>query len=488
LGEEVTALAGAASDLCALSASEAAALLRRGDVSAERYARAHLDRCARLERLNAFLTLDRDAVLSAACEADRARAAGNRPGRLHGLPIAVKDNIDVAGMPTTCNSPQLAGNRAATDAALVRRLRAEGAIVLGKNNMHELALGSPNDADRGGNAVNPHAPGMMTGGSSSGTAVAVAARLAPAGIGTDTGGSVRIPSAHCGIAGLRPTLGRYPVAGMVALCPTRDTAGPMTRDIVDAALLDAVLGGDTTPLPTVTLKGIRLGVPRRYFYETLDPETAAFAERELTRLKEHGAALVEADIDDVERLNAAVSFIVFLYEVPRHLAAYIAERLPGISPTRFGAGIASSTCRKLVRGLLGAPDPAFPPVLEQEYRAAIETHRPALRAAYRRYFESNRVDAIVYPTTPLPARPIAQTDSVKIEGKSLSTLLTFLRLIDPSSNAGLPGITVPAGKAAGGVPLGLAFDGPEGGDRHLLAIGAAYERTMPPFPGPSLSP
>jgi mandelamide amidase len=475
-------------DLTELTASEAATHLRRGDVSAEQYARAHLDRCTRFARLNAFLTLEPDAVFAAARDADRARAAGGRAGPLHGLPIAVKDNIDVAGLPTTCNSPPLAANRAPANAAIVQRLEEAGAIVLGKTTMHELALGSPNGPGRGGDAVNPHAPGMMTGGSSSGTAVAVAARLAPGGLGTDTGGSVRIPAAHCGIAGLRPTLGRYPAAGIVTLCPTRDTAGPMARTVGDLALLDAAITADAAPLPSARLAGLRLGVPRRYFYDTLDPETAAFAERELARLRANGAVLVEADIEDLERLNAAVSFVVFLYEAPRHLKSYLAERLPGVSPEHFADGIGSPGCRALVRGLFGAPDPAFPPVAERDYWAAIEIHRPALRAAYRRYFERHSVAAIVYPTTPLPARPVGHAETVTIAGKSASTLFTYLRLIDPSSNAGLPGISVPAGMTEAGVPLGLAFDGPEGGDRTLLAIGIAYEALLPPFPAPTLAP
>jgi len=474
-------------DLAELTATEAATLLRRGDVSAEHYARAHLDRCARLERLGAFLTLDRDAVLAAARTADRDRAAGKRRGALHGLLIAVKDNIDVAGMPTTCNSPPLARNVVNADAAVVSRLKAEGAIMLGKATMHELAMGAPNGPERGGDPINPHAPAIMTGGSSSGTAVAIAARLAPGGLGTDTGGSVRIPAAHCGIAGLRPTLGRYPSEGVVVLCPTRDTAGPMARTIADTALLDAAIAGDSTPLPALTLAGLRIGVPRRYFHEGLDPETVRFTEVELARLRENGATLIEADVEEVERLNTAVSFVVFLYEAPRCLRDYLAKHLPGVSPERFAAEVGAPAARDLVAGLLGVGGPGFTPVSEEAYRSAIEVHRPALRAAYRRYFETHRVDAIAYPTTPLPAGPAER----KVEGSAAGIApltLAYLRLIDPSSNAGLPGIGVPAGKTAAGVPLGLSFDGPEGSDRRLLAIGAAYERILPPFPAPTPTP
>lgn len=470
-----------------LTASEAASRLRRGDVSAEDYARAHLDRCARFGHLNAFLDLHRDAVLEAAHSADRARAAGRKPGRLHGLLLAVKDNIDVAGAPTSCNTPAFAGHRARADAAIVARLKDEGAIVLGKASMHELALGSPNGPRVGGDPVNPHAPGAMTGGSSSGTAVAVAARLASAGLGTDTGGSVRIPAAHCGIAGLRPTLGHYSGDGIVVLCPTRDTAGPMARTIADAALIDAAITGEDGSLPAVSLAGLRIGMPRRYFREDLHPDTASFLAQEVARLAAHGAVLVEADIDDVARLNDAISMVVFLYEVQRQLRRAIAERKPGLAPERFAAEVRSPGCRDLVAGMLGADGRGFTPVPDEAYHAAIEVHRPALRAAYRRYFGTYRVDAIVYPTTPLPAgsaqRKIAGT------GAGVAPLtLSYIRLIDPSSNAGLPGISVPAGRTQDGIPLGLAFDGPEGSDRRLLAIGAAYERAVGPFPAPALAP
>lgn len=469
-----------------LAAVEAAAALRRGDATAEAYAAALLGRCRRFAALNAFLAIDNDAVLAAARDADLARASGRRLGALHGLPLAIKDNIDVAGMATTCNSPPLAANRAPADAAIVRRLKAAGALVLGKTNMHELALGSPNDPATGGDALNPYDQSAMTGGSSSGTAVAIAARLSPGGLGTDTGGSVRIPAAHCGIAGLRPTLGRYPGAGMVALCPTRDTAGPMARTVADVALLDAAICGEDTPDALPDLAGVRLGVPRAYFYEDLDPMTAAFAERELVRLREHGATLIDADIDDIGALNDLVSFVVFQHEVPLELSKYLQERLPGVAAADFARRIGSPRCRSFVEGLLGAAGAASTPVPRAVYEQAIIVHRPALRAAYRAYFAAHRVDAIVYPTTPLPARSLSEASAAAAAAKTLRQALVYLRLIDPSSNAGLPGITVPSGMTPRGVPLGLAFDAPEGDDRRLLALGMAYEALTTPMPPPPM--
>jgi mandelamide amidase len=474
-------------DMINLGAAAAAAAMRSGEVSAERYADVLLQRCREFEALHAFLAIDRDGVLAAARAADQARRAGARLGPLHGLPLAVKDNVDVAGLPTSCNSPQLAGPAAAADAAVVRTLRSAGALMLGKANMPELALlGSLNRQRTDGAAVNPYAPGHMTGGSSSGTAVAVAARLAPAGIGTDTGGSVRIPASHCGIAGLRPTLGRYPSEGMVVLCPTRDTAGPMARSVGDLALLDAAITGDHRKVAPARLERVRLGVPRAYFHEDLDPETAAFAARQLDRLRAAGATLIEADVADVERLNDKVSFPVYLHEIQHRLAAYVAERLPRTSLADFAAGIASPGCRSLVLGLLGSAPGPFPPPSLADYQAAITVHRPALREAYRSYFATHGVAAIVYPTTPLPARSLDERETVMLNGRPRTTMLIYVRSTDPASNAGIPSVSVPGELSTAGVPLGLAFDGPLGSDRRLLSIASAYEAIRPALPAPTL--
>ena len=456
--------------------------MRGGRFTAEAYADALLERLARSKGLKAAISVDEAAVRAAARDADRRRTEGESPVPLHGLHLAIKDNIDVAGHPTTCFSPPFAENFASRDAAVVARLRAAGAGVLCKTSMHELALGSPRDDDD--NPVNPHVPGHMTGGSSSGTAVAVAAGLVPGGLGTDTGGSVRVPAHHCGLAGLRPTLGRYPSQGVVVLCPTRDTAGPMARTVEDLALLDAALSGEDELAP-VAFDEVRLGVARPYFLDDLAPETEAFAGTELARLRDRGATIVEVEVPDVGKLNHAVSFVVLLYEALRRLRAYIEERLPGVSIEGFVEEVASPGCRALLRGLYGLGEGPFAPPTDDAYAAAVQVHRPALIEAYRRTFEEHGLDALVYPTTPLPAGPVPVPDTVVLNGRRCNTLLTYLRSIDPSSNAGLPGITVPAGRTADGVPLGLAFDGPAGSDRRLIALGLAYQAIVPALPPPA---
>jgi len=464
-----------------LTATEAVAALGAGRLTAEAYADALLERLARLRGLKAAISVDEEAVRIAARDADRRRAGGQATGPLHGLPLAIKDNIDVVGHATTCFTPALGANVAARDAAVVARLKAAGAGVLCKTSMHELALGSPRSGE---DPVNPHAPERMTGGSSSGTAVAVAAGLAPGGLGTDTGGSVRIPAHHCGLAGLRPTLGRYPSEGMVVLCPTRDTAGPMARTVEDLALLDAALSGEDELAPA-PLEEVRLGVAHPHFLDDLAPETEAFARTELARLRDRGATLVEVEVPDVEGLNRSVSFVVLLYEAPRRLRAYVAERLPGVPIERFVEEVASPGCRALLRGLYGLGEGPFPPPSDDAYDAAVREHRPALVEAYRSTFARHGLDAIVYPTTPLPAGPVPVPDTVVLNGHRRNTLLTYLRSIDPSSNAGLPGVTVPSGRTGDGVPLGLAFDGPAGSDRQLLAIGLAYQAIVPALPSPA---
>ena len=190
----------------------------------------------------------------------------------------MKDNLDTAELPTSGGTPGLAGNRPKRNAAIVDKLLGAGAIVLGKTNLHELAYGITNNNAAHGPARNPYAPDRIPGASSGGTGVAVAARIAPGGIGTDTGGSVRIPAALCGIVGLRPTTGRWSQAGVVPISHTRDTPGPMTRSVADCALLDGVVTGGPVEAAPVPLKGVRIGVPRKHFWENLDPELEKICE------------------------------------------------------------------------------------------------------------------------------------------------------------------------------------------------------------------
>ena len=296
-----------------LGARRAADAIRNGEQTTEALAEALLARCA-ASPLNAFISLEAERLRAAARAADKRRQRGERLGPLHGVPLALKDNIDTADLPTTGGTPALAAHRPKRNAPIVQRLLDAGAIVLGKTNLQELAYGPTNNNAAFGPARNPYDPTRIPGGSSGGSAAAVAARLAPAALGTDTGGSIRVPAALCGITSMRPTTLRWSQAGIVPLSHTRDTGGPMARHVADCVLLDGVVTGGPTEITPASLKGLRLGLPRGYFWENLDVELAAILEAALARLREAGVVLVEGDVANVAALDAAAGFPIMLYE------------------------------------------------------------------------------------------------------------------------------------------------------------------------------
>lgn len=407
---------------------------------------------------NTFITVDRNA---------RAIATGEGQ-MLAGMVISVKDNIHVAGLPNTAGTPLFKSFVPTEDAGIVQRLKAAGAVIIGKNNMHELAYGiTSNNAAFGAvhNGVNKD---YIAGGSSGGTAAAVALGLVDAGIGTDTGGSVRLPAALNGLVGFRPTTGRYPNSGMTMISNTRDTAGPITRTVAGAALLDRVLSEDITQAPTITVQGLRLGVPRAYFYEGLDPDTSATMDKTLKTLADAGVELVEADLVNVRELNEKVGFPIVLFETSQLLPQYLQQNLPGTSPEQLLAAIASPDVKQIVGDALAGAIP------EEVYLDARDTQRPLLQQAYASYFAAHKVDAVIFPTTPLPARPLqADLSTVELNGEQVPTFPAYIRNTDPASNAGIPGISLPAGTSTQGLPIGVELDGPAGSDLRLLAIAAA---------------
>ena len=289
-------------ELVELGAVEAVAALRAGELTAETYAKALLGRCEAGKPLNAFITLEPARVLEAAREADRRRSSGATLGDLHGLPIPIKDSVNTRDYPTTAGTPALRGFRPREDAPVVRALLGAGAIVLGKTNIHELSFGWTSNNLAFGAVHNPYDPRRIPGGSTGGTAAAVAARMAPLGVAEDTEGSIRVPAALCGIAGFRPTTGRYPSTGVAPISALFDSVGPHARSVADLTLFDRVVTGDSTPLAPVTLRGIRLGVPRGYYYADLDPDVDRIAVDVHRKLREAGAELVEVELPDLARL------------------------------------------------------------------------------------------------------------------------------------------------------------------------------------------
>lgn len=424
-----------------------------------------LDAAARDERgLNAFITLNGVGARKRAARLD----ALTKPGALYGFTVAVKDNIEIAHMPTTAGTPGLADFTPSRDAPVVALLKKAGAVVIGKTNLHELSYGITSNNYAYGAVANVDNTEMFAGGSSGGTAVAVASGFARVGLGTDTGGSVRIPAALNGIYGFRPSMGRYSNDGVVLISNTRDTVGVMARNMDDLIAVDAVLSGDHSSLPGTRVEGLRLGVPRAYFYADLDSEVARMTELALSKLVAAGVVLVEQDLSDVPALNQAVSFPVVLYETARLLPEYLRRNKIGRGVDELIEMIRSPDVKAVVGSALGGA------ISDEDYRLALEVHRPRLQQAYRSYHEAHKVDAVVFPTTPLPARPIEGSDeTVNVDGKEYPTFMTYIRNVDPSSNAGIAGISVPMGRTADGLSVGLEIEVLAGEDKKLLAIARA---------------
>ena len=468
-------------DLTELSATDAATLIRTGKMRSEDLVRALIAKAKARSDLNAFITLDEQGALKAAQAADATVKAGTAKGALHGVPLAIKDNIHVAGLPNTAGAPPLKKFIPATNAPVAQKLIDAGAIVLGKTNMHELAFGITSNNGGFGAVGNPYDPTRFPGGSSGGSGAAIAARMAPAGLGSDTGGSVRVPAGLNGLAGLRPTLLRYSQEGVTPISHTRDTVGPMARTVADLVLLDGAITGTATTLAPRSLKGLRLGVPTSYYWENLDPETRRVCEAALAKLQAAGVELVKADIANIGDLDAKVSFPVALYEVMTDLPAYLKKYNAGIDMTQLQAGLASPDVKGLIGAMLEGKPPTIPEAVYKDALAA----RPVLQKVFADYFAANNVTGIIFPTTAAPAQVIATSgETFDLNGQKAPTFPTFIRNADPGSNAGIPGITVNAGMSASGLPIGIAVDGPANSDRELLAIALAMEQVLGRAPPP----
>jgi mandelamide amidase len=451
--------------------------LTHGDVSAEDHAEDLLRRCRTMAHLNAFITIDEDQVREAARARDVHRRAGGRLGPLHGLPVVVKDNIYTRDLPTTGGTPAFEGFRPGSDASTVRALLEDGAIILGKTNLHELALGVTAKNARFGAVGNPYDPSRVAGGSSGGTASAIGASLASAGLGTDTGGSTRIPAAFCGIAGFRPSIGRYGGDGVMTMSRTRDTVGPMASDVAGLRLLDASMAfgvADSGSVPSVD--GVRFGYPRGMIAELAAPEMAAAIERVVATIADAGATIVEIELAGLMAINARASFPIALYEIRREWIAFLDETL-GMGLEEFAAGLASPDVRHVFTSIGEQPVP------EAIYAAAMGVERRAMRHLYGRCFAEHGLTAILRPTNAVTAPPIDDCEAVRIGAEMVDIFPALTRFTDPSSVAGLPSVTIPAG-LLDGLPFGLDLDGPIGTDSAVLGMAAAIEHVLGPMPAP----
>jgi aspartyl-tRNA(Asn)/glutamyl-tRNA(Gln) amidotransferase subunit A len=444
-----------------LTIAEAAARLRDGEVSSVDLTRAMLERIERLDpRLNSYLTVTADAALAEAARLDAEARAGRLRGPLHGIPLALKDLFDTAGVRTTAGAKLFADRVPERDATVVGRLRQAGMVLLGKLNMHELAFGVTTNNPHFGACRNPWDPDRIPGGSSGGSGAAVAARLCYGSLGSDTGGSIRIPASLCGIAGLKPTYGRVSRAGVIPLSWTLDHVGPITRSVRDAALMLGVIAGhdpadpasEDRPVPDYTagledgVRGMRIGLPRRYFFEGAEPAVLAAVEAAIDVLRREGAEVHEVAIADMELIGSVFQVIILA-----EAAAYHAGRLRA-RPRDFGADVRE----RLEPGLL------YPAT---QY---IDAQRARRRIVEGFLAALTDVDVLVTPTLPVTAAPIP---GPKVETPNPLTRFTF-----PINVSGLPALSLPCGFDTNGLPIGLQFIGRPFDEATVLRAGRAYER------------
>ena len=469
--------------LLKLGAGEAVARMSRGEITAERYASVLLARCESLRALNAFITLEPARVLEAARACDRQRRDGVKPGALFGLPIPIKDSVNTQDYPTSAGTPALRGFRPAHDAPVVKALRDAGAVVLGKTNLHELSFGWTSNNHAFGAVHNPYDPNRIPGGSSGGTAVAVAAHMAPLGVAEDTQGSIRVPAALCGVCGFRPTTGRYSTRGCVPISSLFDQVGPHARTVSDIALFDSVVANDWKELATVSLKGVRLGIVRDYWFTGLDPEVERVTELALKRIRAAGADIVETPLPGLQSLIDRTTDAVQLHDARTNLVQYLKEYRTGVTLDELVAR-ASTDIQQTFRSDVLPGGRNF--VAEATYAAARDTHLPALRRLYQEYFARTGVAAVVFPATMIAPPPIGEDVIVIIQDRKVRFDIAIARNISPGSTAGIPGLVLPAGLTATGLPIGIEFDAPADSDRALLALGVGLEHALGPIASPKI--
>jgi aspartyl-tRNA(Asn)/glutamyl-tRNA(Gln) amidotransferase subunit A len=433
-----------------LTIAQASQQIRRGEISPTDIVRECLDHIERLNpTLNAFITVTPDSALGEAQEAEKEIRSAHWRGPLHGIPIGLKDLIDTAGVGTTAASAIFRDRLPVEDADVVKKLRAAGAVFIGKQNLHEFAYGGSSVISHFGTVRNPLNPEFIAGGSSGGSAAAVASGMCFAAIGTDTAGSIRLPASLCGVVGFKPTYGLVSTRGIVPLSTSLDHAGPITRTVEDAVLvMNAITNGpprfrDSLKTPPAHLK---LGIPRRHFYENVDPQILAAVERAVDSLKEQGATAHEIELPiDEDRT-------VFLFE--SH--AYHRDKIAG-TPELYHP----ETLRRVRNGA---------EISNADYQRALAQLQRLRREIVEQLSE---VDVIVTPTTP------ALTPQISELTEDISRLrpaeILLLRNTRPINVWGLPAISVPCGFTSEGMPIGLQIAAAPGEDKKVLQAAHIFE-------------
>ncbi|MEV6560201.1 amidase [Nocardia sp. NPDC051756] len=446
-----------------LTITAAATAIRAGEISPVELVDAVLRRAEQVQpRLGAYVTMTADRARGAARAAEREIAAGHYRGPLHGIPMGLKDLIDVAGLGTTASSRVRETHRAESDSAVAARLAAAGAALLGKTHTHEFAYGLTTPQTR--NARNPT---RVAGGSSGGSAVAVASGAATFAVGTDTGGSIRVPAALNGVVGLKPTYGRISRHGVVPLSWSLDHVGPITRTVADAGLVLNALSGydsrDPASVPTpaedldapADLTRLRVGIPTNYYFDRVDPEISAAVHRAIEHLRDLGAQLVDVDIP-MSRYFQAIQWGLM---VPEASAAH--EQTLPTTGDQYGDG---------VRVLLEAGE-----LLSAGDYLRAQRARTLLRRAWASMLES--VDVVAAPSVPITAVPVGQETVTWPDGTTEAVADAYVRLNSPGNITGVPALSLPVGNDSAGLPIGMQLLGHPFGEATLLRVGRAYEES-----------
>ena len=436
--------------------------------------------------VGAYLSLNPELALKRAGEIDDAIARGDNPGRLAGVPVAVKDNICTTDFPTTCASKILENFNPPYDAHIVTCLRNEGAIIIGKTNMDEFAMGSSNENSAFQPVHNPWDTERIPGGSSGGSAAAIAADMAHLALGSDTGGSIRQPASLCGVVGMKPTYGRVSRYGLIAFASSLDQIGPLAKDVRDAALLMEIIGNhdprDSTSVNRPTepylelaerkLEPLRIGVPKEYFSEGLDPQVRAGVEEAVKVIERLGAERVEISLPHTD-YAVSVYYIIAPAEASSNLARYDgvhyghrseqAEDIITLFARSRAEGFGAEVQRRILLGTY---------VLSSGYYDAYYLKAAKVRRLIKQNFDAafKQVDCILCPTSPVPAFKIGERTDNPLE-MYLADIFTI------SANlAGIPGISVPCGLTQSGLPIGLQILAAADDDARLLRLARAYER------------
>jgi aspartyl-tRNA(Asn)/glutamyl-tRNA(Gln) amidotransferase subunit A len=446
-----------------MTIAEAARRLRAREISSTELTTECLGRIGRLNpSLNAFVTVTEELALEHAKAADAAFARGEDRGPLQGIPVAAKDIFDTAGVRTTYGSRIFAEHVPTVDSAMVRALREGGAVLVGKVGLHEFAYGITSTNPHFGAVRNPWDPERIPGGSSGGSGAAVAAGMALMALGTDTGGSIRIPSSFCGVCGLKPTFGRLSAAGCRPLSASLDHMGPMAGTVRDVALSLAVLGGEPPAPVRASLAGLRLGVPENYFFDHALPEVREGVLRLARAVADLGAAVTPVRVEAAEELTE-IAFRIILPEAADSVAELWDRR------DEFGEDVRA----RFEQGR--AQDPHL-------YLRAQQARVAAARE-FLRVFE--RCDMLIAPSTPTAAPRIGQSVMVQ-DGREVDVRVASTRPSRPVNLLGIPALALPCGASPEGLPLGAQLLAPSGHDRRLLAAGSLLESALPPWPRPAI--